>query len=255
MSLLFNMFVIVFHPRSKHLLILWLQTMSAVILDSKKIKYVTVSAFPHLFAMKWWDQMPCCSFFEYWVLGQVFHSSFIFIKRLFSSSLLTVIKVVSSAYLRLLILLQAVLIPACEHPAWHFTWCTLYRSLISRVTINRLTYPFASLETVHCSMFSTNCCFLSCIQISQEVGKMIWYSHLFKNFPLFIVMHTDEGFSIVSEAEVYSFLNPLSFSMVQWTLAIWSLIPLPFLNPACTSGIYQFTYCWSLAWRIWAWSC
>ena len=45
MSLLFNMFVIAFLPRSKHLLILWLQTLSAVILDSKKIKYVTVSVF------------------------------------------------------------------------------------------------------------------------------------------------------------------------------------------------------------------
>ena len=155
--------------------------------------------FSRLFAMKWWDQMPCYSFFECWVLGQIFHSSFIFIKRLFSSSMLTVIKVVSSAYLRLLILLQAVLIPACEWPAWHFAWYTLYRSLISRVTINKLTHSFASLETVHCSMFSTNCCFLSCIQISQEVGKVIWYSHLFKNFPLFIVTYTVKGFGVVNK--------------------------------------------------------
>ena len=60
MSLLFNMlsrFVITFLPRSKHLLISWLQSPSAVILEPKKIKSVTV-LFPHLFAMKWWDQMP-----------------------------------------------------------------------------------------------------------------------------------------------------------------------------------------------------
>ena len=38
--------------------------------------------------------------------------------------------------------------------------------------------------------------------------------------------------------------------MIQWMLAIWSLVPLPYLNPACTSGSSQFTYCWSLAWRI-----
>ena len=60
MSLLFNMlsrFFIAFLPRSKHLLILWLQLASAVILETKKIKSVTVSFFSHLFAMKWWDQM------------------------------------------------------------------------------------------------------------------------------------------------------------------------------------------------------
>ena len=46
------------------------------------------------------------------------------------------------------------------------------------------------------------------------------------------------------------FWNSLAFSMISWMLAIWSLIPLPFLNPACTSGSSQFMYCWSLAWRI-----
>ena len=46
------------------------------------------------------------------------------------------------------------------------------------------------------------------------------------------------------------FWNSLAFSMIPWMLAIWSRIPLPFLNPACTSGSSQFMYCWSLAWRI-----
>ena len=45
------------------------------------------------------------------------------------------------------------------------------------------------------------------------------------------------------------FWNSLAFSMIQWMLAIWSLVPLPFLKPAWTSGISQFTYCQSLAWR------
>ena len=61
MSLLFNMMsrlVIAFLPRSKHLLILWLQSLSTVILEPKKIKSVTASISPHLFAMKGWDQMP-----------------------------------------------------------------------------------------------------------------------------------------------------------------------------------------------------
>ena len=69
--------------------------------------------FPHLFAMKWWDQMPWFLFSECWVLSQLFHSSFTFIKRLFSSSSLSAIRVVSSAYLRLLIFLPAIFIPAC----------------------------------------------------------------------------------------------------------------------------------------------
>ena len=45
------------------------------------------------------------------------------------------------------------------------------------------------------------------------------------------------------------FWNPAAFSIMQWMLAIWSLIPLPFLNPACISGSFQFIYCWSPAWR------
>ena len=46
------------------------------------------------------------------------------------------------------------------------------------------------------------------------------------------------------------FWNSLAFSMIQQMLAIWSLVPLPFLKPAWTSGSSRFTYCWSLAWRI-----
>ena len=61
MSLLFNVLsrlVIAFLPRSKHLLISWLQSLSTVSLEPKKIKLVSVSNFPHLFAMEWWDWMP-----------------------------------------------------------------------------------------------------------------------------------------------------------------------------------------------------
>ena len=55
-------------------------------------------------------------------------------------------------------------------------------------------------------MSDSNCCFLTCIQFSQEAGKVVWYSHLFKNFPQFVVVHTVKGFSIVNEAEVGVFL-------------------------------------------------
>ena len=56
-------------------------------------------------------------------------------------------------------------------------------------------------------MSSSNCCFLTCIQISQEEGKVVWYSHLFQNFPQFIVIHTVKGFGIVIKTEVDVFLE------------------------------------------------
>ena len=70
-----------------------------------------------------------------------------------------------------------------------------------------LTYSFSYLEPVCCSMSSSNCCFLTCIQISQEAGEVVWYSHLFQNFPQFVVIHTVKGFGIVNKAEVDVFLE------------------------------------------------
>ena len=63
-------------------------------------------------------------------------------------------------------------------------------------------YSFSYLEPVYCSMSSSNCCFLTCIQISQEAGQMVWCSHLLKNFPQFVVIHTVKGFVIHNKAEV-----------------------------------------------------
>ena len=60
---------------------------------------------------------------------------------------------------------------------------------------------------VYCSMSGSNYSFLACIQVSQEGGKVVWYSHLFNNFPQFVVIHTVKGFSIVSEAEVDVYLK------------------------------------------------
>ena len=58
-------------------------------------------------------------------------------------------------------------------------------------------------------MSGSNCCFLTCIQISQEASKVVWYFHLLKNFPLFVVIHTVKGFSQVNETEVDVFLKCL----------------------------------------------
>ena len=62
-------------------------------------------------------------------------------------------------------------------------------------------YSFSYLEPVCCSMSSSNCCFLTCIQVSQEASQVVWYSHLFQNFPQFIVIHTVEGFGVVNKAD------------------------------------------------------
>ena len=118
MSLLFNMLsrlVIAYLPRSKCLLISWLQSLSAVILEPPKIKSVTVSIV----------SLSIChevmrldtTILVFWMLSfkpTFSHSSLTFIKRLFSSSYLSAIRVVSSAYLRLLIFLLAILIPVCS---------------------------------------------------------------------------------------------------------------------------------------------
>ena len=63
------------------------------------------------------------------------------------------------------------------------------------------------MEPARCSMSGSNCCFLTHIQISQEAGKVVWYSHLFKNFSWFVVIHTVKGFRVLSEAEVDVFLE------------------------------------------------
>ena len=69
----------------------------------------------------------------------------------------------------------------------------------------------SNLEPVCCSMSSSNYCFLICIQISHKAGKVIWYSHLLKNFPQFVVIHTVKGFGIVNKAEIGVFLEPSCF--------------------------------------------
>ena len=70
-----------------------------------------------------------------------------------------------------------------------------------------LTYSFPNLEPVCCSMSGCNCCFLTCIPVSQEAGKVVWYFYLLKSFPHFVVIHMVKGFGIVNKAEVDVFLE------------------------------------------------
>ena len=151
MSLLFSMLsmlVIAFLPRSKHLFISWLQSSSKVILGPKKIKSVSVAiVFPSICrevmgpdAMILVFQMlsfePTFSLF-----------SFTFIKRLFSSSSLSTIRVMSSAYLRLLIFFLAILIPVCASSSPAF--CMMYSAWKLNKLYPALIYSFSYLEPVH----------------------------------------------------------------------------------------------------------
>ena len=120
-------------------------------------------------------------------------------------------------------------------------------------------YSFPCLEPVCCSMSSSNCCFSSCIQISQEAGKLVWYSHLLKNFPQFVVIHTDKGFSVVNEAEADVFLELSCFfydpkdignlisgssAFSKSSLNIWKFTVHELLNP----GLENFEHYFASAW-------
>ena len=126
-------------PRSKCLLISWLQSLSAVILELEKIKSATVSTVSPSICHEVMGLDAIILVF--WMLSfkpALSLSSFTLINRLFSSSSLSAIRVVSSAYLRLLIFLPAIFIPAWESSSLSFTWCTLHISYISRMRIYSL---------------------------------------------------------------------------------------------------------------------
>ena len=131
-SMLFNMmsrFVIFFFSSSKHLLISWMHHHLQWFGSPRKENLTLFPLSLLLFAMKWWDQVPWSWFFECWVLSQLFSlSSLTFIKRLFSSSSLSAIRVVSSVYLRFDIFPQQSWFQLGLHPAWHFAWCILHIS-------------------------------------------------------------------------------------------------------------------------------
>ena len=120
-------------------------------------------------------------------------------------------------------------------------------------------YSFPNLEPVRCSMSGSNCCFLTCIQISQEAGKVAWYSHLLKNFPQFVVIHTVKGFSVVNEAEVDVFLEfscffydpedvgnliSGSFAFSESSLNIWKFSVHVLLKPALENFEHYFASVW-----------
>ena len=131
MSLLFNelsRFVIAFLSRSKHLFISWRQSPLAVILEPKKMKSVTISIVSPSICVKWWDWIPWSSFFECWVLSQIFHPLLYFhqeaLQFLFTFYHKRGVICISEVVYILLIFLLAILILACDlsSPAFHMMY-------------------------------------------------------------------------------------------------------------------------------------
>ena len=118
---------------------------------------------------------------------------------------------------------------------------------------------FFWLEPVCCSMSSSNCCFLTCIQISQEAGQVVSYSHLFMDIPQFIVIHKVKVFGIVNKAEIDVFLelscyfdNPAdvgnlisgSSAFLKSSLNIWKFMVHVLLKPGLENFEHYFTSVW-----------
>ena len=95
-------------------------------------------------------------------------------------------------------------------------------------------------------MSSSSYCFLTCIQISQKAGQVVWYSHFFQNFQQFVVIHKVKGFGIVSEAEVDVFLELSCF--FDDPVDVGNLISGSSVFLKFSLNIWK--YCWNLAWRI-----
>ena len=120
-------------------------------------------------------------------------------------------------------------------------------------------YSFPYLEPVCCSVSSSNCCFLTCIQVSLEAGQVVWYSHLFQNFPQFIVIHTVKGLGIVNKAEMDVFLELSCFfddpadvgnlisgssAFSKTTLSIWKFMVHILMKPGLENFEHYFTSVW-----------
>ena len=129
-------------------------------------------------------------------------------------------------------------------------------------------------------MSGFNCCFLTCIQISQESGKVVWYSHLLKNFLQFVVIHIVKGFGIVNKTEVYVFLELSCFfydpkdvgnlisdssAFSKFNLNIWKFTNHVLLKPGLENFEHYFASVWddcncSVAWAffgiafLWHWN-
>ena len=140
------------------------------------------------------------------------------------------------------------------HSVWHFTWYTLH---ISRETTHSLDILLPNLEPVLCSMSGSNYCFLTFTQTSQEAGKVVWYSHFFKNFPVCCDPHSQR---LWHKAEIDVFLELSCFlydpvdvgnsisgysAFSKTSLNIWKFTVHVLLKPGLENFEHYFASVWN----------
>jgi len=165
--------------------------------------------------MKWWDQMPWSEFYECWVLSQLFHSPLSLSSR---------------------------------DSRFFFTFChkgdVICISEVIDISPSNLDFSLCFIQP------GSNCCFLSSIHISQEAGQVVWYSHLFQNFPHFVVIHTVNSFGVVNKAEIDVFLEVSCFFYDPTDVGNLISGSSAFSKSSLNIWSSWFTYCSSLSWRI-----
>ena len=120
-------------------------------------------------------------------------------------------------------------------------------------------YSFPNLEPVHCSVSGSHCCFLICMHYLYEAGKVIWYSHLLKNFPQIAVIHTVKAFRVVNDTEVNIFselscffydptdvghLISVSSDFSKSSFNIWEFFVHVLLDPSLENFEHYFARVW-----------
>ena len=149
-------------------------------------------------------------------------------------------RVVSSAYLRSWIFVLEILIPACA--SFNLAFCMMYSAyMLNKLGDNihhwRTPFPMWNQSVVPYLVLTVASCR---IQISQEASQVVWYSHLFQNFPQFIVIHIVKGFGIVNKAEIdvfRSILNcyfPIFWNLHRSIFAFWQTVPMIWELIICT---------------------
>ena len=176
-------------------------------------------------------------------------SSLILFKRLLSSSLLSAI---GWCHLQIWIYCyfsQQSWFHFVLHPAWHFAWCSLHIKLHEQGdNIQPWCTPFSiwSQSVVPCPVLT-----VVFWPAYRYLRRQVRWSSIPISLRIFHSLLCSAQLATLVWSKKQMFLwRSLAFSMIQWKLAIRSLVPLPFLNPAWTSGSSQFTYWWNLAWRI-----
>ena len=216
--------------------------------------------FPHLYAMKWWDRCHDLSFLNVEFKLTFPLSSFTFIMRLFSSSLLSAIRVVSPTYLRLLMFLPAIFIPACESSNHAFRMIySAYKLNKQGDTIQhwRTPFPIWNQPVVPCPVLT-----VASWSAYKYLRRQVRWSSIpiFKNFSQFVVFHTVKGFGIVNKAEIDVFLElscffhdpadvgnliSVSFAFSKSSLNIWKFsVRIP-LKPSLENFEHYFASMWN----------